>query len=192
MCLDIVLGNLVRRWPHSSLKMQWEIWNQDTSLVLWRQQLNKAHCLSDFSSHSFLHCLSWGLTPGTFWPLLICQIFSLLHLKFFLNSLTCFLITRGPCLPTVKLPHSGEKARQPVHMLCNHPTKPRRWATMHGDLADDYLKSGQEHLALCCASFFFFWDGLHYLKQDTPELALEKAEAQREQEQHPIFQKSQL
>lgn len=51
-----------------------------------------------------------SFTPGTFWPLFICQIFSLLHFKFLPNSLPSDFLDLGPHFPTLKLTHSeGEK-----------------------------------------------------------------------------------
>lgn len=161
MCWAMVLGNFLRRWPHSS-KSSGRFKSKAHPLDFRKWAAYKAACFLDFFLFLLISASLFilSLTPGKFWPLPVCQIFCLLHFKSLLSSLTHFLLTswtQGPHSPMLKLRHSGEKAKWLSCTLCSHLVKPRRCAWMHGDLADDCVHSGQEHLTLSQSMSLFFF-----------------------------------
>lgn len=196
MCWAIVLGNFLSDLTPHSLKSSWRFkskahpWDFRASSLQGSLHLRLLPLLLLSASPLML-----SLTPGTFWPLPICQIFSLLHFKFLLNSLTHFLPTSwtwGPRSPILKLPHLGEKARRPARVLCSRLRSPgdvhrctATWRT--SPRCQDRSVS---HYPRACLSFFR--TGPRYLNRDPLVLAWEKSEARRGEEQHPTFQESQL
>lgn len=108
-----------------------------------------------------------SFTPGTFWPLSICQIFSLLHFKFFPNSLTHFLLTSwiwGPIFPHWSSLTRGEKPDS--HCMCSAVTSQNSGWVHTCTVTWKMTPSSQDRSISCYPRLlnFFFQEGCTTLK----------------------------